>query len=55
MKPHKDSALYYVDWCEELLEKSKADKDRYITNVQREAVESLYRRAITFYEGLLLY
>jgi hypothetical protein len=54
MKPHKDSALYYVDWCEELLEMSKADKDRYVTNVQREAVESLYRRAITFYEGLLL-
>lgn len=53
MKPHRDSAIYYADWCKELLEMSKADKDRFITNVQREEVESLYRRAITFYENMI--
>jgi hypothetical protein len=53
MKPNRDSAMYYANWCKELLEMSKSDKDRYITNVQREEVESLYRRAITFYEKML--
>jgi len=53
MKPRKESALYYADWCKELLEMSVADKNRYTTSVHREEVESIYRRAIAFYEGYL--
>jgi len=53
MEPRKDSALYYADWCKELLQISKADKGRYIANLQREEVESLYRRAIVFYEKMI--
>ncbi|MEK7395323.1 MAG: CehA/McbA family metallohydrolase [Candidatus Poribacteria bacterium] len=53
MSPRKDSALFYANWCKELLAISKADKDRYITNVHREEVESLYRHAIAFYENLI--
>ena len=52
MSPRKDSALFYANWCKELLAISKAEKDRYITNVHREEVESLYRQAIAFYENL---
>jgi TolB protein len=51
MKPRKESALYYANWCKELLEMSVANKNRYTTNVHREEVESIYRRAIAFYEG----
>jgi len=52
MKPRKDAAQYYLDWCKELLAASSADKERYDTGKQREEVESLYRRAIAFYENL---
>jgi TolB protein len=51
MKPRKESALYYANWCKELLEMSVADRNRYTTQVHREEVESIYRRAIAFYEG----
>lgn len=51
MKPRRDAAQYYLDWCKELLATSSADKERYATDEQREAVESLYRRAIAFYES----
>jgi hypothetical protein len=53
MKPHKDAAQYYLDWCKELLASSSADKERYATDRQREEVESLYRRAMFFYENLV--
>jgi len=53
MKPRKESALYYANWCKELLEMSVAEKNRYPTNLHREEVESIYRRAIAFYEGFL--
>ena len=53
MKPRKDDAKYYLDWCKELLAMSTADKERYETDQQREEVESLYRRAIAFYENLV--
>jgi hypothetical protein len=54
MEPRKDAAQYYLDWCKELLSASSSDKDRYETDDQREGVESLYRRAIEFYENLLI-
>jgi hypothetical protein len=52
MKPHREAAQYYLAWCRELLAASVADKERYATDKQREEVESLYRRAISFYEKL---
>ena len=52
MKPHRDAAQYYLDWCRELLAASAADKERYETDEQREEVESLYRRAIAFYRDM---
>jgi hypothetical protein len=51
MKPRRDAAKYYLGWCKELLAVSSADKERYATGEQKEEVESLYRRAIAFYEG----
>lgn len=53
MKPRLDSARYYMDWCNELLSASSADRERYQTSRQREEVESLYRRAIAFYQSFL--
>jgi len=53
MKPRKDDAKYYLDWCRELLKASSGDKDRYADDSQRLEVESTYRQAIAFYEGLL--
>ena len=50
MEPSKEAAQYYLNWCKELLAASSSDKDRYATEEQREEVESLYRRAIEFYE-----
>ena len=52
MRPRRDAARYYMDWCKELLAASSADKERYETDEQREEVESLYRRAIAFYEDI---
>ena len=52
MKPKKDDAVYYRKWCQELLSASLADKERYVTSEQREEVETLYRRAATFYREL---
>jgi len=52
MKPRSDDANYYLKWCQELLAASLADKERYVTDRQREEVESLYRRATTFYRNL---
>lgn len=52
MKPRKDDAIYYRKWCQELLADSLADKSRYVTSEQREEVETLYRRAATFYREL---
>jgi hypothetical protein len=52
MKPRRDAAQYYMDWCKELLAASSADKERFKTDEQREEVESLYRRAIGFYEDM---
>lgn len=52
MKPRSDDAKYYLKWCQELLAASLADKERYVTSRQREEVESLYRRATTFYRNL---
>jgi len=51
MRPRKESSLFYANWCKELLEMSVADKNRYTTHIQREEVESIYRRAIAFYES----
>lgn len=48
----KESALFYANWCKELLAMSTSDKERYATIIQREEVESLYRRAINLYENL---
>jgi len=53
MKPRRDAAQYYLNWCRELLSASSADEKRYATDEQREEVESLYRRAISFYENLV--
>ena len=53
MKPRRDAAEYYLDWCKELLAASSADRERYATNGQREEIESLYRRAIALYEGFV--
>lgn len=53
MTPRKESALFYANWCKELLEMSVADKERYTTQIHREEVESLYRRAIIFYESFM--
>jgi len=52
MKPCRDAATYYANWCKELLTASSADRKRFATDEQREDVESLYRRAIAFYENL---
>jgi len=54
MEPRKEAAQYYLDWCKELLLASSSDKERYATDDQRDGVESLYRRAIEFYEELLV-
>ncbi len=53
MKPRRESALYYVNWCKELLANSESDKNRYLTNKHREEVESLYLRALKYYEDML--
>jgi len=52
IKPVYSSAMYYLNWCKELLDESLNDKERYVTDIQREEVESLYRSAIKFYENL---
>lgn len=52
MKPKRDAALYYLEWCRELLTASSSDRERYATDKQREEVEALYRKAIAFYENL---
>ncbi|MFC1716968.1 CehA/McbA family metallohydrolase [Candidatus Poribacteria bacterium] len=52
MKPRKDDAVYYRKWCQELLSASLADRERYVTSEQRDEVETLYRRAATFYREL---
>ncbi|MBD3183846.1 hypothetical protein GF312_16295 [Candidatus Poribacteria bacterium] len=54
MKPRKESAKYYLDWCKELLFASLADKNRYASSKEREEVENFYRRSTTFYRDLLL-
>lgn len=52
MKPSFESAMYYVNWCNELIDATLKDKDRFMTDVQREEVERIYRQALDFYEGL---
>ena len=53
MKPRKDAAQYYLDWCRELLAASSADKERYARDEQRAEVESSYQSAVDFYRELV--
>jgi len=52
LAPSRADALFYRDWCIELLESSKGDADRYGSEEERAEVEGLYKRAISFYEDL---
>ena len=52
MKPRREAADYYRNWCQELLANSAGDEERYASVAEREAVESLYREAVEFYEEL---
>jgi hypothetical protein len=50
--PSREDALYYSEWCAELLEQSKGDEDRYRSQGQRKEVEGIYREARSFYMEL---
>ncbi len=50
--PSTRDALYYKDWCEELLRALRDDPGRFRSEGQREKVEQIYGRAISFYEKL---
>ena len=53
MRPRRESAQFYADWCEELLAESAADEERYGSEKERREVETLYQEAIDFYRGLM--
>ncbi|TLM97708.1 hypothetical protein FDZ71_18125, partial [bacterium] len=50
--PSTREALYYKDWCEELLQALRDNPGRSRSEGQREKVERVYERAISFYEKL---
>jgi len=52
MVPSKRDALYYANWCEELLKALREDPGRFRSEGQRGKVEQMYRRAISFYGKL---
>ena len=53
MKPKRESATFYADWCRELLAASEADSERYENAAQRNEVEEIYRQAVGFYERFM--
>jgi len=50
--PSRRDALYYMEWCEELLEALRDDPGKFRSEGQRERVGRLYKRAISFYGKL---
>jgi len=52
VKPSREDALYYMEWCQELLDASRRDPDRYGTVLKRREVEEDYGQAVEFYRRL---
>jgi hypothetical protein len=52
VRPSREDALYYMEWCQELLEASRNDPERYGSEVNRREVEGDYEQAIKFYREL---
>ena len=50
--PSQKDAQYYQKWCEELLEGSRNDPERYGSIEKRKEVEEKYERAVDFYREL---
>lgn len=50
--PSRADAIYYLEWCRELLDGSRKDSERYSSDKERREVEGLYGRVISFYQEL---
>jgi hypothetical protein len=52
LAPSADDAVYYMEWCQELLKASREEPERYSSKVKREEVEGKYAQAVEFYRSL---